>query len=207
MCEKKRRHNQKDETGVQFGFRSYLRFFERTQGATKQKTYEDFSNSVLYTAFVKFGRYCVGVRCINFISFTDWLLDKDKKLDYWCKDSLYEEWMMPYLRKEAPQDALERALKEMQEYADNNVELLPNGFVDYFRNGNVNRIMHHIRTGRVSPWVIFNCDSGIEFLSNLTEDQTGIIWSYIEPDFWQRKFRDYMADTEWCKSILKQAGL
>jgi hypothetical protein len=206
LCEQKRRFQQKDEIGVQWGLRSFLKFFEMTQGNSKSKNYEDFSKSPFYAAFVKFGRYCVNTRCINFISFTEWLLKHNKKLDYWCSDSLYEEWMHSYLRKESPQDSLERALKEMQEYADTHPEL-QNGFVDYFRNGNVNRIVHHICSGRISPWVLFNCDSGIEFLGNLTEDQTGIIWKYIEPDFWQRKFHDFPQDAEWVKDILKQAGL
>lgn len=206
LCEQKRRHNQQNETGVQFGLRAYLKFYEMTQGSTKSKNYEEFSKSPYYVAFVKFGRYCVGIRCINFINFTEWLLQNNKKLDYWCSDRLYEEWMHPYLRKEAPQDSLERALKEMQEYADSHPEL-QNGFVDYFRHGNVNRIIHHICTGRISPWILFNCDSGIEFLGGLSEDQTAIIWKYIEPDYWQRKFNDYVADAEWVKGILRQAGL
>jgi hypothetical protein len=63
------------------------------------------------------------------------------------------------------------------------------------------------RQGRISPWIVFNCDSGIEFLGNLTEDQTVIIWKYIDPEFWQRKFNDYLADAEWVKDILKQAGM
>lgn len=205
-CEQKRRAQQEGETGVQFGFRAYLRFYELTQGSAKLKNYDDFRQSPYYAAFVKFGRYCVGLRCINTPAFTEWLLVNNKKLDYWCKDSLYEEWLKPYLQKEATQDALERALKEMQNYADLNPEL-KNGFVDYFRYGNANRIMHHITTGRISPWVVYNCNSGVEFLEALTEDQVAIVLPWIDPDYWQRKFKDYMADTEWVKDILNKAGL
>lgn len=55
VCEQKRRHQQQNETGVQFGFRSYLRFFEVTQGSAKLKTYDDFASSPYYNAFVKYG--------------------------------------------------------------------------------------------------------------------------------------------------------
>lgn len=206
LCEQKRRFQQQNEIGVQWGLRAYLKFYEMTQGSAKEKSYDDFTKSPYYVAFVKFGRYCVGIRCINFIVFTEWLLKNNKKLDFWCSDKLYEEWLHQYLRKEAPQDSLERALKEMQEYADLHPEL-KNGFVDYFRYGNVNRIIHHISTGRISPWVVFNCDSGIEFLGSLTEDQTMLVLPYIEPDFWQKRFHDYMADAEWVKDILNKAGL
>ena len=206
LCEPKRRYQQQNETRVQLGFKSYLRFYEVSQGSAKLKTYDDFATSPFYNAFVKYGGYCVSIRCINVNSFTDWLLKNNKKLDHWCSDKLYEEWMTEYLRKEHVQDALERALKEMQEYADNNSELI-NQYSDYFRAGNGNRICHHIVSGRISPWVIFNCDSGVNFLSGLREDQVEIILPYIDPDFWQRKFKDYLADSEWVKHILSQAGL
>ena len=206
LCEQKRRAQQQNETGVQFGFRAYIRFYELTQGSSKTKSYDDFASSPYYTAFIKYGRYCVSIRCINFISFTEWLLKNNKKLDYWCKDSLYTEWMNTYIQKEAVQDALERALKEMTEYAESHPEL-KNGFTDYFRYGNSNRICYHISTGRISPWVVFNCTSGVDFLDNLTSEQVSIILPHIDPDFWQKKFKDYMADAEWVKDILNKAGL
>jgi hypothetical protein len=206
LCEQKRRWQQEKETGVQLGLRAYLRFYETTQGSAKLKSYEDFVASSYYNAFVKYGRYLVSIRAINTASFTDWLLKNNKKLDHWCKDSLYEQWMHEYIKREAVQDAMERALKEMQEYADDHPDL-KNGFSDYFRYANVNRICHHITSGRISPWIIYNCASGVGFLETLTEEQVAIIIKWIDPDFWQQKFKDYLADTEWVKDILGKAGL
>jgi hypothetical protein len=206
LCENKRRWQQEKETGVQLGLKSYLRFYELTQGSARLKSYEDFVSSPYYNAFVKYGRHLVAIRAINSGSYTDWLLKNNKKLDQWCKDAFYDEWMLEYLRKEAVQDALERALKEMQDYADNHPEL-KNGFVDYFRYGNSNRICHHISTGRISSWVVYNCGSGVGFLDSLDEAQVAIIMPWIDPDHWSRKFADYLADTEWCKYLLKEAGL
>ena len=188
------------------GLRSYLRFYEITQGSAKLKSYEDFVTSPYYNAFVKYGRYLVAVRAINPTSFTDWLLKNNKKLDYWCKDSLYEEWMLDYIKREAVSDALERALKEMQIYADDHEEL-KNGFRDYFRFGQPNRICHHVSTGRISPWVIYNSTSGVAFLEGLNEGQLTLIMPWIDPEFWQHKFKDYLADTEWIKEALSIAGL
>jgi hypothetical protein len=206
LCEQKRRWQQERETGVQLGLRSYLRFYETTQGSARLKSYEDFVTSPYYNAFVKYGRYLVAIRAINPTSFTDWLLKNNKKLDYWCKDSLYEEWMLDYIKREAVQDALERALREMQQYADDNLDL-KNGFRDYFRFGNSNRICHHITTGRISAWVVFNCGSGVAFLETLSEGQIAILMPYLDPDFWQQRFKDFLADTEWIKDILATAGL
>jgi hypothetical protein len=206
LCEKKRRAQQETETGVQLGFRAYQRFYQLTQNSLKHKTYEDFSNSPYYLAFVKYGRYLVSIRAINTSSFTEWLLKNNKKLDYWCKDALYEEWMHEYLKKESIQDALERALKEMTQYAEDHPEL-KNGFTDYFRYGNSNRICYHISTGRISAWVIYNCASGVAFLDSLREDQVALIMQQIDPDHWQKKFKDYPDDVQWAKTVLEKAGL
>ena len=206
LCEPKRRYQQQNETGVQLGFKAYLRFYELTQGSAKLKTYEDFVASPYYMAFVKFGRHLVAIRCINTGSFIDWLLKNNKKIDYWTKDTMYSEWMREYLKKENVKDALERALKEMQNLADEDSRL-DGKFNDYFRRANSNRVCQHIANGRISAWIVFNCTSGVEFLENLNEEQLGTVIEWIDPEYWQRKFKDYMADTEWTKHILKQAGL
>ena len=205
LCEQKRRWQQETETGVQFGLRAYLRFYEFTQGSARLKSYSDFVASPYYKAFVKFGNYCVSVRAVNFISFTEWLLKNNKKLDHWCRDSFYEEWLYEYVKKEAVQDALERSLKTMEEYAGRDNGLA--SFSHYFKYGNHNRICHHIISARISPWVIYNCNSGIEFLEFLTEEHLSIVLPWVDPDFWNRRFQDYVADAEWCKLVLKEAGL
>jgi len=206
MCEPKRRYQQEKETGVQLGLKAYLRFYEISQGSAKTKNYDDFVGSPYYTAFVKFGRHLVGVRCVNTASFTDWLLKNNKKIDHWCKEALYLEWLHEYMKKEAVQDALERALKEMQDYSDAEPKL-QNNFNNYFRLGSANRIVHHISNGRISPWIVYNCDSGVDFVGSLNEEQIAIIMPWIDPDHWQRKFKDYLADTEWVKSVLAAAAL
>jgi hypothetical protein len=204
LCEQKRRWQQETETGVQFGLRAYLQFYETTQGSARLKSYEDFVNSPYYNAFVRYGRHLVTIRAINSNSFTAWLLNNNKKIDFWCKDSSYEEWLLEYLKKESPQDALERALREMEDYAGNSDIA---DFSHYFMYGNTNRICHHITTGRVSPWILYNCDTGIDFLNNLGEEHLAMVLAWIDPDYWGRKFKDYVADVEWCKHVLKAAGL
>lgn len=206
QCEPKRRALQEKEVGVQFGYQAYLRFFEITQGSAKLKTYKDFASSAYYTGFVKFGRYMVEIRAVNPRVFIDWVIKENKKLDHWTHEKIYLEYLHSYLKKEAVQDAIERALMEMQRYADEYGQF-KNGFSDYFRYGSTNRIVSHIANGRISPWIVYNCTSGIEFLDTLTEEQIAIILPWIDPDYWQRKFKDYVADAEWIKMILKEAGL
>jgi hypothetical protein len=202
MCEPKRRHNQQNETGVRLGFQTYIKFFEMTQGSSKTKTYEDFSNSPYYKAFVKYGWYCVSIRAINIPRFTEWLLKNNKKLDNWTKDSLYGEYLHEYLRVEAVNDALARAIEFSIEWADKN-DSPPH---DCLRYGNTNALCFAITTGRLSPWVIYNSESGQKFLSELNQEQIAIVWPFIDADYWNRRFKDYLADQLYAKEILEKAG-
>ena len=110
MCESKRRVQQEKEVGVQLGMQAYLRFYEMTQGSAKMKTYADFAKSPYYSAFVKFGRHMVAIRAVNPKMFIEWVIKENKKLDHWTKDVIYQEFLSTYIRKEAVQDALERAI-------------------------------------------------------------------------------------------------
>lgn len=202
LCEPKRRYKQRNEKGVQIGFQAYLRFYETTQGSAKLKTYDDFSASPYYRAFVKFGWHCVEINAINISRFIDWLLKNNKKLDHWHKDSLYEQYLVEYLRTEAATDALQRAI----EYSISWSERTGNPAHDVMRFGNLNTVAYAISTGRISPWVVYNCASGQEFLESMNPEQTEIVWPWIDPDYWQRRFRDYPADQAYAEEILKQAG-
>ena len=64
VCESKRRHLEIDDRGVQLGFRAFLRFFEVAAKSSRTKNYSDFVSSPYYRAFVKFGKYIIGVKAI-----------------------------------------------------------------------------------------------------------------------------------------------
>ena len=202
LCEPKRRHNQQNEKGVQIGLHAYLRFYEMTQGSAKYKTYEDFSKSPYYAAFVKFGRQCVMINAINTKAYVEWLLKNNKKLDHWYKDSMYDEYLQQYLKHEALTDALQRAIEYSIKWAEEK-DLPPQ---DFLRYGNPNAVAYAISTGRISPWIVYNCESGQAFLESMNTDQMHIVWPWIDPDFWQKKLKDYPADQAYAEEILKQAG-
>lgn len=202
VCEPKRRQQERDEVGVQLGLQAYLRFYEVTQGSSKLKGFDDFAKSPYYRAFVKFGRYCVAIRAVNVARFIDWVLKHNKKIDHWCRDAVYNEYLIEYLRLESVSDALSRAIEQSMGWN----ETTQHPAHDYLRYGNANTICHDINTGRVSAWVLYNCESGIAFLNSLNSEQLAMIWPYVDSDVWQKKFKDYAADAEYARSILKDAG-
>ena len=201
MCEPKRRRLEKSERGVQLGFQAYLLFYKTLQpGGTK--SFDDFADSPYYKAFVKFGRYCVDIQAINPPRFMDWLLKQNKKIDGWCSDSIYTEYLLHYLLVETVDDALTRAI----EYSISWQEKNGHPAHDCLRYGNVNALCHAVITGRMSPWAIYNSKSGQQFLAGLNSEQLAIIWPYVNSDHWQRRFAGSAKDCEYAQDILKKAG-
>lgn len=202
LCEPKRRFQQRSEPAVSLAFQGYRRFYEYTQGSAKTKTLDDFDASPYYRAFVRWGRYCVGVRAINPARFLDWLLKNNRKIDRWCSDTVYTEYLVDYLRAEAVSDALTRAIEWSMAWS----EQTGNPSHDCVRYGNRNSVCYAVTTGHISAWVIYNSESGQKFLADLDPTQIKMIWSYIDADFWQKRFADYSADQEYAKDILAKAG-
>ena len=202
MCEPRRRHMTQNEVGVQLGLQAYLRFYEITQGSARLKTFDDFAKSPYYKAFAKFGRYCVDTRAVNTSRFIDWLVKQNKKIDNWCSDKVYTEYLIEYVRVENVNDALARAIEQSLRWHEDT----GNPAHDYLRYGNDNAICFAVSTGRVSAWVLYNSNSGMEFLGRINPDQVAMIWSMIDSDVWSKKFHDYPADTEYAKDILQKAG-
>ena len=159
VCEQKRRWQQEKDKGVQMGLQAYLRFYETTQGSSTRKTYGDFVNSQYYNAFVKFGKHIIEIKAINPSAFINYVLKKNVKLDRYCRDENYQNYLEEHLKTETWQDAIARSLKTMESWADENGVHLHT----YFFAANPNKICSHIVNGRVSSWVIFNCETGVNF--------------------------------------------
>jgi hypothetical protein len=202
VCEQKKRYQESSERGVQLGLQGYLKFYEYTQGSAKAKTWEDFATSPYYRAFVKWGRYCVDVRVINPVRFLEWLLKNNKKIDHWARDTVYTEYLIDHLRVENVNDALARAI----EFGIDWSEQTGNPAEDCLRYGNTNAMVYAVTTGRISAWIVYNCESGQRFLGELDASQIAMIWPYIDSEVWMKKFGDYVADQEYVKEMLQKAG-
>jgi hypothetical protein len=201
-CEPRRRRQERDEPGVRLGFNAYIKFYELTQGSAKLKTFDDFADSPYYRAFVKFGRYCVDIRAINPEQFVRWVLKQNKKIDHWARDTVYTEYLTEYLRVENVNDALARAM----EFGIAWSEKSGHPAEDCLRYGNTNAMVYAVSAGRISPWILYNCNSGQKFLGELDATQIAMIWPYIDSEVWMKKFSDYVADQEYVKEMLTKAG-
>ena len=202
LCENKRRWQDKDQPGNRIGFQSWVEFYKKNTSVKKPKTYIDFTKSAYYIAFVKFGHYCVNIKCINVSRYADWLLKNSIKIDSWCSDTNYEKFLVQHLKDEDPLDAIARSIETT--IAQAKEESIQSN--DYLRYGNRNRICHLITNGKISPWMLYHSESGVAFLSSIDEGQQRIIIDYINPEQWALKFKRNADIVPQVKELLNAAG-
>jgi hypothetical protein len=203
MCERKRRALQKDEKRVQAGFFAYNRFWQLTQNAKKLKTYDSFADSSYYNAFVKFGSFINNVSPLYPDKFIDYVIKSGVKLDSWCRDSLYEQYLYETIKNEPVESAVQRSLQTMMEWADQHSA----NFAHYFDYVSLNKAVHDIRNGHISPWVILNTANGQTMVKNMSDEQLDMIAPAFDVPFWLRKFKDVPADVALVKEICKEVGI
>lgn len=203
MCENKRRAMQKDEKRVQTGFFVFNRFFRLTQAARKDKTYEEFTKSPYYNAFVKFGSFVNNVNPLYPDKFVDYVIKSGVKIDHWCRDELYETYLYETIKTEPVESAVQRSLQTMMEWGDTSGAQ----FNHYFRYVNINRAVHDIKDGKVSAWVMLNCNTGREMLQNFNDEQLDMIAPAFDLPYWLKKFKQVPADVILVKEICKEAGI
>lgn len=202
ICETKRRWLQKELQGNRVGFQVFIQFYLKNSTSKKQKTYEEFIKSVYYTAFVKFGNYCVSINAINIPRFSDWLIKNQIRIDTWCTDSVYTKYLIEHLRVEDPMDAIHRSVETTMKLASDE-GILPK---DVLRYVNANKLCQYIANGKLSPWILYQSTSGVEFLDTLNETQIKMIIDYINPELWKIKFNREPENVKQVKEILNAGG-
>ena len=204
MCEPKRRWLQKDEKRVQVGLYAFQRFYILSAGNKKEKSYEEFVKSSFYNAFVKFGSFVNNVRPLYPDKYIDYVVTSGVKLDHWCRDEMYEKYAIELIRKEDVVTALERSVKTMMEWADENE---PAPWNHYFQHVSLNRAVWHIKDGKISPWLLLNCNSGKDMLSKFNEEQLTMIYHIVNPEHWAMRFKRNPNDVQIVKDVAKESNL
>jgi hypothetical protein len=203
VCEQKRRYLQKDEKAVMIGYQTFVRFYQITQHAKGTKTYDEFAKSPYYNAFIKFGSYVNNVNPLYPDHYIDWVVRSGVRLDHWCRDALYEKYVLELIHNEQVDTALQRSVNHMQSWATDHNSM----WNHYFSYVSTNRATYDIRDGKVSPWLLLNSTSGKKLLGSLSDEQLASISTVIDPEVWLKKFKKQRADLDLVKEIVKEANL
>ena len=203
MCIKKRRMADKDLTHTRLGYRVFQMFYELNTSASKPKSQEDFVKSQYYDGFVKFGRSCVTNDYLNPEQFAEWLIKNGKKLADWTKDSLYDEYLLTYVKKEPGMKALERTIMYLSKWAgEHNCD-----WQDYFSKVTTPRAVYDLRSAKVSPWMLYLCETGDELLTRFSDEQVKMIQHIIDATFWMKLFANNKEEVSDVKESCRIAGI
>jgi hypothetical protein len=203
VCEQKRRYLSRDEKHVMMGLLTFQRFYQLTQKAQQPKTFDEFATSSFYTAFVKFGSFLVNTAPIYPERFIDFVVKSGVKLDHWCRDELYINYITELIKIEPADGAIQRSIVTMMSWG----EKYTAPWEHYFAYVHLNRATHDIKEGLVSPWMILNTRSGKEMLQRMNDEQLEIVGPIIDPQFWLRRFKSLPADLELVKDVIKEAKI
>lgn len=203
LCEQKRRALAKTERHVILGFDAYNRFYKLTQNSKGDKTYDDFAKSPYYNAFVKFGSFVSNVNPLYPDHFIDYVIKSGVKLDHWCRDELYDKYVIELAKSESVETALQRTISHMMAWADDN----KSQWSHYFHYVTLSRATYDIKDGKVSPWLILNCKSGKDMLKKFSDEQLNAVNSILDIPFWLKKFKTLPADVELVKQVVKESNL
>jgi hypothetical protein len=125
------------------------------------------------------------------------------KLDHWCREELYEKYVINLIKTENVETAMERTVSHMMSWAEANNSL----WNHYFNYVSLSRATFDIKDGKVSPWLILNCQSGRDMLAKFSDEQLEAVGSIIDPVFWGKKFRTSSFDVELVHRVVKEASL
>ena len=203
VCEQKRRALAKTEKHVRFGYDTYNRFYKKTQHAKGDKTYDEFARSPYYNAFVKFGSFVSNVNPLYPDRFMDYVVTSGVKLDHWCRDELYEKYVLHLIKTETVETALQRGVAHMMDWGDNNQAQ----WNHYFLYVSLSRAMFDIKDGKISPWLVLNSSNGKAMLQKFNDEQLAAIGNIIDLPFWLNKFKKLPADVELVKQVVKESNL
>jgi len=203
MCEQKRRFLAKDEKHVVLGYQTYLRFFQLTQKAKANKTYNEFAKSPYYNAFVKFGSFLSNVNPLYPDRYIDFVVTSGVKLDHWCREELYYKYVLDLIKKEPAEVAIQRSIQTMMNWADAN----DSQWQHYFKYVSLNRAVYDVKDGKISPWILLNCQTGRDMLSRLNDEQLGIVFEVMDPDYWKSRFRKHAIDLTLVAEVVKEGNL
>lgn len=204
MCVGKQRAMDRTSPIIQLAYQLYTIFYRISFGqSVSTLTYKKFSDSQLYTAFVRLANYVMYNRVVNPNRFMEFLIIQRIKERDWQSTETFDRYMQDLFIKETPDAAIERTFRLMQEWSAET----GNNWVDFFRLVNPTRAVLWIANGRISPWVMYTAPSAAELLNKMTDEQMILIERRINPLFWAQRLDENKKDVDYIQQVFNEVGL
>lgn len=200
-CEGRRRFLDRNTVTTKLALYAFQQFYE-TYHTGKEKTWEEFADSNFYISFIKFARYMIETRCVNVNEYIKFVIKNKYKLDNWSNDAVYEIFLINWTRSEPIWDAVSRNIETLTEWS----EETNNNLNEYFTKASDAKIISEIVKAKITGWILFGSDTGVNWLDTLLPEQLQSIYKWIDPEIWNRKM-DANPEFESVKSMLNELHL
>lgn len=192
LCEKKRRWLSKDYPETIAGFEAFDLFY-RLGMQSKPKDYASFVDSQYFSAFVKFGSYCINTRVIDTEAYTRWLIRKQAKLKDWATDTIYMMFVKEHLKKETVDRALERFIENASKTSY---------FETFWESAGGYVIADWVESGKISPWIIICSTRAQIALNAMNEECFNRVANSVDAGHWGKKVEQNPQDAAWVRHII-----
>ena len=136
--------------------------------------------------------------------FIKFVIKNHIKLNDWCKDSIFETYCRDVCRREDVYTAMERQIKIMTKWAEENNE----HWTDFFVKVPPGLAYKWILNGKLSPWILLNSKSAEKSLfARLSDEQLMHISEFINFDYWRVRIKQDKDDADFIKKILEENGV
>jgi hypothetical protein len=203
VCEQKRRALAKTEKHVVLGYDTFNQFYKISQNFKGEKSYDDFAKSPYYNAFVKFGSFVSNVNPLYPEKFIHYVVTSGVKLDHWCREELYDNYVVDLIKREPVEVALERSIIHMQNWGEANSA----AWNHYFLYVSLSRATYDIKDGKISPWLVLNSTSGKDMVRKFDDSQLTAVGAIMDVPYWLNKFQKLPDDVDLVKQIVRESNI
>lgn len=202
LCAKKQRFLERDTKYYHIAYQAYSRFYQLSYRKNAPDL-DKFEASSIYLGFIKFGRYVLDINAVDPMEYATYLVKHNTPLADWCKDRIYEQHIRDLVLRESPERALERNTMLMESWAHREGKLIK----DFYREIGTGKALQWLRSGRISPWVMLNCQSGQELLGKFSDEQMMLAGEALNRKLWDGKFSRHLQFVYDIQDALKEIGL
>jgi predicted O-linked N-acetylglucosamine transferase (SPINDLY family) len=205
VCEQKRRHQNRNASYVKKAFWAYNKFYQQLNPAKRDqpRSYQEFCASQIYNVLIKFGSWCEENMVQEWASLVTWLINQNIKIDQWCELERYQQFLEELLTTESSEQALQRSFDTISKWSENTGR----DWTCFFSTCNTNQVTQWIQQGRISAWLLYNCEGAGKFFERCTPEQLSIIQNVAPIRKWKIKFLRLKQEADVIHLTLKESGL
>lgn len=203
-CEKKKRYMERDQPHSVLAFRFYELFWKINYSNRRAKRdFMEFMNSRYFNGFLTFAQHVIALNAIQPMEFAEFLMKANVPISKWCSDSLYDLYLKETIKRETPLQAVERNFRLMEQWSNDTGE----DWRLFFRRVEPTLATKWIRSGRISPWVLYTSTTARDLLDRMSPEQIGLVKEIIDPEFWSGKLNADQKTLATIVEILTEEGI